>query len=432
MISSFSTSFKKISLNTVILSFFFLLSSLIQLGFFILLTYIISQDQVALYELGRSCLEIGAGIAGPGFIALIIRESSSDVRWWQSNYKKLKILILLCSILIAAMLILSLSFFFTSFNEGLVLIIFCVSIVFQNTSSLYDALLQSREQFFLSSFINILCSFAFVGLGIFVAYWMPYAIMGIAILLWLRWIIQTVVLFICSKSFVLATSQNIDRFSQSLKKLMYAIFPLIIGTISFVLYNRIDVLMLEWMGYGETIAFYGAAFRPIGFLITLFSTFYQALAPTLAKLLKTNVEKSFWFISKCGILYGGFGIALAFLLYYFRSFIISAIYPETFAISLYAFEALLWSLPIALLGNAFGNFLIYQGRNGTVFYALISILGLIINVFGNLIAIPLYNFVGAAWITLMTDLITTILMVLAAYKVMIMAKANGASPSKNL
>jgi len=430
MKSSFPISFKKISLNTIILSLFFFLSSLIQLGFFILLTYTISQEHVALYELGRSCLEIGAGIAGPGFITLIIRESSSDVRWWKTNYKKLKNLILICSGLVSAILILSLSFFFPLFEEGLILIIFCISIIFQNTSGLYDALLLSREHFFLSSLLNIVFSFAYICLGILVALWMPYAILGIAILLWLRWVIQTVVLFYYSTPIVKDQTDDIEQFSQSLKNLVFAILPLIIGTISFVLYNRIDVLMLEWMGYGNTIAFYGAAFRPIGFLITLFSTFYQALAPTLAKLLKTNVKKSYFLLSKCGLLYGSFGLALSLLLYYYRSSIISIIYPETFAQSLFAFEALLWTLPIALLGNAFGNFLIYQGKMGSGYYAIISIVGLIINVVGNLYAIPLYNFIGAAWITLITDLITTILMVVAATHIMLKENAKSILETK--
>ncbi len=61
-------------------------------------------------------------------------------------------------------------------------------------------------------------------------------------------------------------------------------------------------------------------------------------------------------------------------------------------------------------------------------YVLISIAGLIINVLGNLLAIPLYNFVGAAWITLMINLITTHQMVLATYKIMMMVKAISVLP----
>ena len=44
-------------------------------------------------------------------------------------------------------------------------------------------------------------------------------------------------------------------------------------------------------------------------------------------------------------------------------------------------------------------------------------IGLIINVVGNLIVIPVYNFEGAAWITLATDGITTLFMVCAAAQV---------------
>jgi O-antigen/teichoic acid export membrane protein len=48
---------------------------------------------------------------------------------------------------------------------------------------------------------------------------------------------------------------------------------------------------------------------------------------------------------------------------------------------------------------------------------IVNIIGVLVNIIGNLYAIPKYNFIGAAWITVLTDFMTTLLMTLAAIKI---------------
>ncbi|MGC9326206.1 MAG: polysaccharide biosynthesis C-terminal domain-containing protein, partial [Candidatus Hinthialibacter sp.] len=192
------------------------------------------------------------------------------------------------------------------------------------------------------------------------------------------------------------------------------ITPISIGAISFIIYARIDVLMLQWMGFEHTIAIYGCAFRPIGFLSMFVAAFYHAFAPTVSKMIHRDPRRAFYVSAKAGALFSLAGLAAALFIFVLRHEITSLLYPEIFESTADALGPLAWSLPIIFGGNAVGFFLVNQGKKGATYYMIVNLIGVVVNILGNLLVIPSHNFVGAAWMTVATDAITTLLMILFA------------------
>lgn len=386
----------------------------LQFLFFLLLINTFTSDELGLFELGRACLEIGAGVAVPGLALIVLRENSRRKEWWLIQGPGVmalldKIVLAAATLLFAAVILES----FTLTRAG-VLGMFCAAIYFQSTCSVYESLFISLNQVQWAMSVNVLCNLAVLGLGAGLVLYFPFPLAGATSALLLRWALNHVLYVRRVRRIYAAMSPGAPSAALSLAELTRDFWPLTLGSVFFILYARIDTIMLEWLGPVSSIAYYSGAFRLAGLLSMIFLSVYQALAPTISRRINRSRPAAFRFVAAIGSLLGALGLMLALLLQGASGRITAWLYPDTYQLTTHALQVMAWTLPITFLGNAFGYFLVNEEKQGIRYYMGINLAGLLINMTGNAILIPTHGFIGAAWMTVATDGLTTLAMVFSA------------------
>ncbi|MDX9752542.1 MAG: oligosaccharide flippase family protein [bacterium] len=403
-----------ISKNTILLATYQLINGLVQFVLFLLLLRWIPQEHMDVYELGRSCLEIGVGVIGSSVAAVIVRENARDEAWWGRHAVLVRKLLRVSALILALLLYLLVVASSHSAIYLIVIGLFCLTIYFQSRTDLYEAIFRSRDHVRIPVCTGILVNVSVTGLTLFCVLVFPFPVGWAAGGVLLRWLIQGMLLAWFSRQQVAQASVSSPRLPLRIQDLILEIAPISVGAIAFIIYARIDVLMLQWLGYEETIAIYGCAFRPIGFLTLFTAAFYHAFAPSISRLIHHDPRSALCLALKVGGGLAFLGLGLAFGIVLYREEITRLLYPPAFAAAADGMWVLAWSLPIIFGGNAVGFYLVNYGKQGAMYYMKINIFGVLINVIGNGFAIYTYGFIGAAVVTVVTDAITTLLMLIVS------------------
>lgn len=181
--------------------------------------------------------------------------------------------------------------------------------------------------------------------------------------------------------------------------------PFIVYGVLAVIYYRIDTVLLSFMADAEVIGWYGAAYRlldTLNFLpnLVIFSIMY----PIFAKFslsdktgLKLAVEKSMNFLLLCGM-------PIATLMIVAAPSIIGFLYhQEQYIHSVPALQALAPGLLFLYANTVLGSLLMSIKLEKKI--TIMAAFALVFNLGLNLLLIPLYQHVGAAAVTSLTELL---------------------------
>jgi len=189
------------------------------------------------------------------------------------------------------------------------------------------------------------------------------------------------------------------------RRLLSQSFPLGLTLIFNLIYFRADVLILTFFRSTEEVGIYGLAYKFFEFPLALPTFFMNAVYPVLLNS-KSKRQKS-KIIKKSGVF---LFLASAFLL--LASFTLApllAFIKQDFVASVTPFRILTLSLPLFFLTSLFMWVLIAQGKQRLL--AKIYGLGMIINIFLNLLFIPRFGYNAAAVITGFSEGIVLLLLV---------------------
>lgn len=408
------TEFTRLASNSAFIAGQRIAGGFLQFVFFLFLIHAFSPDDFGLFELGRACLEIGAGIVVPGLATLVIRENSRQTDWWVRQGPIVNRLLQWFVLPVAFLIFLSVVMESFNTTRFLVLGIFCATIYFQGACAVYEALMISLDQIKWSVSANVVCNAAAVGFGIVAVLFLPHPLLGACLAVILRCIVNHILLLHRTQHYFGEKKSSGNSSASAVLELVRDSWPLTLGAISFIIYARVDTIMLEWLGSTRSIALYSGAYRLIGLLTMIFLSVYQAVAPTISRKLDECHRHAFRFVSVMAFLVGTVGFIIFVFIQYWSQRITSLLYPDTYEVTAQALGILSWTLPIIFAGNAFGCFLVNEKQYGAKAYAAISLSGLLINITGNAILIPRFDLIGAAWMTVVTDAITTLAMIVAA------------------
>ena len=203
---------------------------------------------------------------------------------------------------------------------------------------------------------------------------------------------------------------------EGFKKLLYEGFPLALTALSWIIYFKIDVLMIGNFLEPTQSGYYEVAYKilELTFLIpnVIMAVYFREL---VLKAETSEVIRSFWkgalsllipslFILTIGITMVPYGVEL-----FLRSDqqIVSTV-----------FQILVWSIPICYVGHLTTQMLVVQGKRKT--YLGIMFSGALINIILNYYLIPIFHLSGAAYATLITEgfilIMTGVLSVFLIYK----------------
>lgn len=181
-------------------------------------------------------------------------------------------------------------------------------------------------------------------------------------------------------------------------------WPMGVYMLVFSTYDRaVDSLMIKnFLGSSE-VAWYGLAYKIYGVLIQPAYFLVSGLFPLLSakKSQKEAFKLGFW-----GLLFGG--IMMVIGTRFFASWMIITLAGEEYLASVEVLRILAFSLFFSYLGHLFGFTLV--SRDGQKEILGLGLIALVFNLVGNIIAIPRFGVSGAAVVTVMTEALAMMLM----------------------
>lgn len=192
-------------------------------------------------------------------------------------------------------------------------------------------------------------------------------------------------------------------------------WPFALSSVFIILYLKIDTVMLSQMRTDQEVGWYNAAYNMVFALLllpTIFDTvFYPILSKTFAQ------KKEFIHICKKMFLYA---FILAFpaglIVFFLRAPIIELVYSNEYNMAIPILGILVWSFVIAFI-NRFP--FIINSANLQILITKQMAVCVVFNIGLNFILIPKYGTIGAAWATVLTEVIAVLIL---TYYVMIKYK----------
>ncbi|MFA6272279.1 MAG: flippase [Patescibacteria group bacterium] len=191
------------------------------------------------------------------------------------------------------------------------------------------------------------------------------------------------------------------------KKIIWEAYPIALAILFNLVYFKADTLILSLYKTQEEVGIYGAPYKILEVLVTFPAMFAGLALPVLTyayasmdmERFRRVLGKAFDFLSLISfpLIVGTLFIAKP---------VVDLIAGAEFAESAKVLQVLIIATGIIFIGNLFGNTVVVvnQQKNILKYYAAIAV----ISVAGYLIFIPKYSYMGAAWMTVLSELLITL------------------------
>ena len=173
--------------------------------------------------------------------------------------------------------------------------------------------------------------------------------------------------------------------------------PIALGMIFSVLYFRLDIVMLQLLTEETVVGIYSAAYKLFEVAVVLPHSVMLVLFPTLVDEFHSNLTQFRKRFKKALVAYSFFGLGIALVLSGFSHEIVGIIYGDKFLPSADVLEILSWAIFLFFVNFLLSNALIASGREISNTWNLFG--AMVLNIILNLVWIPRYGSMGAAWST---------------------------------
>ena len=178
--------------------------------------------------------------------------------------------------------------------------------------------------------------------------------------------------------------------------------PIAMGMIFSVLYFRLDIVMLQLMTEEKVVGFYGAAYKLFEVAVVLSHSFMLVLFPTLVEEYHSDRAQFKNRFKKALAIYSLIGGGIALVLWCFSHEFIRMIYGDKFLPSADILDVLSGAILLFFISFLLSNVLIASGREKVNTWNLVG--ATVLNIILNLVWIPQYGAIGAAWATLFCEI----------------------------
>lgn len=191
-------------------------------------------------------------------------------------------------------------------------------------------------------------------------------------------------------------------------RLLREAVPISVGNAMATLYYRVDVVMLSQLSTLAAVATYSVAFKFVDLVSIIPMSITTAALPVLVRHLPGDVE-GFQRVALqiCRLMAALSGlVAVGFSL--LADEVVPLLYGQQYADAAAPAKVVVLSQAVSFAADAALLMLIAAGEHKR--FPVITTIGLVFNITVNLIVIPRYAYMGAAWATLATDLLMSVLM----------------------
>jgi O-antigen/teichoic acid export membrane protein len=201
------------------------------------------------------------------------------------------------------------------------------------------------------------------------------------------------------------------------KTVILEALPFAITTVLVTVYFQIDTIMLSMMKGDAIVGWYNAAYKIIFTLMFIPGAFVSAIFPVISQHYASNLMESTKKLFLLGIKYLILiAIPITVFGYIFASEIIFLLYGESFTPSVYAFQILVFVVPLLFVTSLLGSTLQALGAQRMV--CIIAGINAVINITLNFVIIPYYSYIGASITTVLTELFGVIAMIFYSTRIL--------------
>ncbi len=185
------------------------------------------------------------------------------------------------------------------------------------------------------------------------------------------------------------------------KELFRESFPLAFASIMIGIYYNLDMVMLGYMKPESDVGIYNAAYKIFLLGLVPIQLIFSAYFPTLSRI---GLSKSREFrdtMKNYGKIIIGLGIVTGIFLLMFSERIVLLVFSESYLASSLPLSILAINVIIISINVCLGNPMTAWGKQKE--YAVAIMFGAIANIILNLILIPKYSYIGAAYATVLSE-----------------------------
>lgn len=190
---------------------------------------------------------------------------------------------------------------------------------------------------------------------------------------------------------------------QKWKSLINESWPFAITSISIYLYVWLDTIILSFIQGQEAVGLYNAAYKLIMALLFIPTVFNNAVFPIMSQFYLDSKKKLQIIFEKLFKLMSLVAFPIGVGTFLLAEKIINLIYGTQFNQSIIVLQILIWSMVLIFVRSPIERLL--ESSNKQLTLTKIYFIGLIFNMILNIIVIPLYSYVGAAFSTVLTDIL---------------------------
>ena len=294
---------------------------------------------------------------------------------------------------------------FNSMELALPIAIIGLGVAMNALGAPYLAMLNAFEAMHVSSAIEVACIVLHVGL-IFTAMYLRLDVTGLVAILLINPVVSFALTKHASDRYCAPPRYTYDP--TRLKGLLISTVPFALMVILNNVYFRIDIIMLEKMRGLAAVGIYTAAYKFLDILMIIGANITGVLYPRMAseaagapRTLQRIIEKSYRYMV-------ALGIPTAVVVTILAQRIIRILFGEQFSASASALRILIWAIPPMFMYMPLAHAL--NATGGEWPRILVLSVNTLANIGMNLLLIPVFSFVGAAFSTVICEVISLILL----------------------
>ncbi len=341
-------------------------------------------------------------LADVGYNQTIVRELSLDIKRSRDAYAtffNIKILLIVISI-IAAFIGLG----FTPYESDLkiAIIIGIAALTISNLSSYGTSILQSRLRLDLVSLLDLFTkSVTVVCIYFFIRYDLGFYSIIYAVLI--GNVAGMIVEYFFVQDWIVLSLHFDKKIASNILKIS---LPVGLTAILTMLYFKIDTLMLSMIRSPVEVGIYALAYKVLDNIIMLWGLIMASIFPLLSKYHGNADHNSYRRLVKNALLIA-IGLSCFMILIGNTSapLIMRILGGSKFYSSIEPFKILLYAVPFLFINNIFFNIILSFGKTNYLIIPLLS--SLVLTILLNAFIIPLYGYIGASYVTILTELITS-------------------------
>ena len=396
---------KRIFKNTSILFIAQIVNYILAFFYTIYLARYLGVSDFGILTFGISFTTIMGVTADLGLSILAVREIARDKSISSSYTGNLIAIKLVLSSITMGLIVLFMNLFNYPAQTIQVVYLLGLWMVFTSFTQLFYSVFQAYEKMEYQSIGTILYSILLFS-GVFYGIFSNFSIQRFALI---YLIVSSVVLFYTIFIYLARFPRpNLQVNWNFWKSKLTLALPLSIASIFSTIAFRVDTVLLSlFQGY-VVVGLYTAPYKIIEVLLFIPSVYSAVIFPVLSRF-HVSSKESFQLIYVKSIKYMIIlGLPIAAGVTILSQDIILILYQSAFSGSVVALQILIWTVPLLLLTTSFGIILI--SMNKQVLAIRLTFIYMIFNIGVNLVVIPQFSYLGAAVVTVLTELVNFVML----------------------